>query len=72
MLRWYRWTVVIVGRESGSVSPPLDFVRFRHRRQAEEWCAILNEAGSDLTCFTPRRIPLAGHDDGAHGSFNRS
>jgi hypothetical protein len=56
VLRWYRWTVVIVGRESGSVSPPLDFVRFRHRRRAEEWCASLNKRGSHSMCFTPRRI----------------
>lgn len=42
-LRWYRFTVVIVGRESGNRSP-LPFVRFRHLHEAEDWCNQMNES----------------------------
>lgn len=44
-LRWYRWTVVIVGTESGNETV-LPFLRFRHRRQAEEWCDRMNSTHS--------------------------
>lgn len=39
--RWYRWTMVIVGEESGHVSS-LPFLRFRHFRDAVDKCAGMN------------------------------
>lgn len=42
--RWYRYSVAIVGQESGNISPPLGFVRFRHQWQAQRWVDIQNVA----------------------------
>jgi len=59
-VRWYRWTVVIVGRESGRRVGPLMFVRFRHRRQAIAWCNKANAAADrvdGLTYFEAAPMP---------------
>lgn len=59
-LRWYRWTVIVVGRESGNRSTPLTFVRFRRRRQAVEWCVTANASmahANDLTYFEAVPMP---------------
>lgn len=60
-LRWYRWSVIIVGIESRHRSA-LPFIRFRHEHQAREWCRRMNEAtnahdDNPLTFYTPE--PLA-------------
>jgi hypothetical protein len=55
-LRWYRWSVVIVGNESGN-RRTLSFVRYRHRHQAEAFCRRANaQSPSDLTYFEPVEI----------------
>jgi hypothetical protein len=55
--RWYRWTVVIVGAESGSVSPPMRFIRFRRFEQAQAWCHAMNANDPfDLTRWEPIAI----------------
>lgn len=41
-LRWWRYSVAIVGQESGNVTPALGFVRFRHQWQAQRWVDIAN------------------------------
>lgn len=59
---WHRWTIVIVGRESGNRTT-LPFVRFRNRDQADIWCIAMNlttravsEVDQPLTYFTPEEI----------------
>ena len=39
-MRWpwsKAWTVRLVGMESGQLSPPMTFLRFRSKRAAEQW-----------------------------------
>lgn len=58
-MRWYRWTVVVVGHETGNRTR-MGFVRFRHEHRAQEWCRRLNAEGNlvgvDLTHWEPERI----------------
>lgn len=46
-MRWYRYTVVLVGLESGTVSLPLDAIRFRHLSDAQAWCDQMNDPDND-------------------------
>lgn len=43
-MRWFRWSVVIVGQQSGLRIGPLLWCRFRHERQARVWCRLMNDA----------------------------
>lgn len=46
-----RWTVAIVGQESGLVTR-LTFVRFRHEADAQLWVGHMNARyGDGLTCY---------------------
>lgn len=56
--RWYRWSVVIVGQESGYRTPTISFIRFRHERQAQDWCREMNRTSAHmgLTKYEPERI----------------
>ncbi len=53
----YRWTVVIVGEESGNETP-LPFVRFRMLDNALEWVRKMNERtdGVPLAHYEVRRV----------------
>lgn len=42
-LRWYRWTIVIVGRESGNRTQ-LTFLQYRRHAKALAFCIRMNDA----------------------------
>lgn len=43
-----RYAVELIGLESGNIMP-VDFVRFRSRRLAEDWCRVANSDSDNLT-----------------------
>jgi hypothetical protein len=52
----HRWMVVIVGEESGNVTP-LAFVRFRMLDNALSWVRDMNDRNPDIgTHFEVRRV----------------
>lgn len=57
--KWYRWRVVIVGRESGRRTP-LPFLRWRHYVEARKWCIEQNSKNNgrpgNLTYYEVERI----------------
>lgn len=53
MIRRKPWSVELVGVESGTVSPPIRFLRFRTREDAEDWIDKIPSTVHPLTFWRP-------------------
>lgn len=58
-----RWSIVIVGQESGNVTT-VDFMRFHTRAEAQKWCDDSNADDGTLTRFEPHLLTNRSEEAG--------